>query len=457
MLVYRNFRDIPNPLVVKKTALTEKRAELFSAFPHRDVLTFTISLDPAFLASSVSLRFCSDDDGRILEYSAERVWGDEGIRHIFRATVAAKDLCGDAEDGLFYYHVLAETTYGRLYSHGDDASEYAWFSDDGDYAAPYQLLVYRDAYQTPDFLKKGVMYQIMVDRFFRGGNEPPRSDVEMAASWDAEISQYPAYPGAPLKNNLFYGGDLDGVRAKLPYLKTLGVTVLYLCPIFEAYSNHKYDTGDYMQVDPMFGGREALVRLIAAGDKSGIRILLDGVFNHTGSISRYFNADGRYDSIGAAQSQDSPFYSWYHFDRYPDEYRCWWGVRILPTVNSSNSEYVDFVAGANGVADTYLTTGISGFRLDVADELDEGLLRALRKRTKSVSHENALVGEVWEDASNKIAYDKRRRYFRGEELDSVMNYPLKNAIPRENNRFCNNRWIYFYGEGDRFFGRGISE
>jgi glycosidase len=203
---------------------------------------------------------------------------------------------------------------------------------------------------------------------------------------------------------------------------------LYLCPIFEAYSNHKYDTGDYMQVDPMFGGREALDRLITAGQESGIRILLDGVFNHTGSISRYFNADGRYDSIGAAQSQSSPYYSWYHFDRYPDEYRCWWGVRILPTVNSSNLEYIRFITGEDGVADTYLSAGISGFRLDVADELNENFLRSLRERAKSISPENALIGEVWEDASNKIAYDKRRRYFRGEELDSVMNYPLKNAI-----------------------------
>ena len=194
------------------------------------------------------------------------------------------------------------------------------------------------------------------------------------------------------------------------------------------YSNHKYDTGDYMQVDPMFGGREALDRLITAGKENGIRVLLDGVFNHTGSISRYFNADGRYDSIGAAQSEASPYYSWYHFDRYPDEYRCWWGVRILPTVNSSNLEYIRFVTGEGGVADTYLSAGISGFRLDVADELNENFLRSLRSRVKAVSPENALIGEVWEDASNKIAYDKRRQYFRGEELDSVMNYPLKNAI-----------------------------
>ena len=428
MLVYRNFRDIRDPLIVKKTALTEKRAELFSAFPHREILTFTASLDPAFLATTVKLRFRSDDDGRTVEYLMERIFENGGARHDYRATVAAKDLCGEGEDGLFYYHVVADTAYGQLYSHGDDISEHAWFTDDGGYAAPYQLLIYRDSYATPDFLKKGVMYQIMVDRFYRGGNAPPRSDVEMAPSWDAEISQYPAYPGAPLKNNLFYGGDLDGVREKLPYLKSLGVTVLYLCPIFEAYSNHKYDTGDYMRVDPMFGGREALDRLIAAGEENGIRILLDGVFNHTGSISRYFNADGRYESVGAVQSQKSPYYSWYHFDRYPDDYRCWWGVRILPTVNSSNPEYIRFITGEGGVADTYLSAGVSGFRLDVADELYEGLLRALRKRVKSVSCENALIGEVWEDASNKIAYDKRRRYFRGEELDSVMNYPLKNAI-----------------------------
>ncbi len=427
MLVYRNFRDIPHPLMIKKSALTEKRADLFSAFPRREVFSFALSYDPALDVQNAFLRFRSDDDGRVTEISCKRVLDVNG-RRVFVADFSAAELCNGNQDGLFYYHAVADTVYGRLYSHGEDITEYAWLTDDFGYANAYQLLIYQDEYTTPDFLKKGIMYQIFVDRFCRAGNATPRADVEMAEAWDAEISQYPAYPGAPLKNNLFYGGDLDGVREKLGYLKGLGVSVLYLCPIFEAYSNHKYDTADYMRVDAMFGGREALDRLLQAAKEQGIRVLLDGVFNHTGAISRYFNMDGRYDDLGAYQSASSPYYSWYRFIRHPDEYTCWWGVKILPTVDSSNPAYVRFIAGDGGVADTYLSAGVSGFRLDVADELHPTLLRELRKRVKGVSCENALIGEVWEDASNKEAYGRRRHYFRGGELDSVMNYPLKNAI-----------------------------
>ncbi|MBQ8351082.1 MAG: glycoside hydrolase family 13 protein [Clostridia bacterium] len=429
MLAYSNFRDIPSPLKIEKEALTEERAELFSAFPHKELLTFTVTIDRAFLTENVFLRFRSDDDGSITDIALARVEEDIPTAHDrFRATVTAAALCGEQEDGLFFYHLVADTVYGRLYSHGEDISPFAWFTDDEGYASPYQLLIYQDAYSTPTFLKKGVMYQIFVDRFCRGGDAAPRKDVEMAASWDAEITQYPAYPGAPLKNNLFYGGDLDGVREKLPYLRSLGVTVLYLCPIFEAYSNHKYDTADYMKIDEMFGGRSAFDRLLAAAKDSGMHVLLDGVFNHTGSVSRYFNADGRYDSVGAYQSTDSPYYPWYRFYNFPDEYLCWWGVKILPTVNSADPSYIRFIAGEDGVVDTYMQAGASGFRLDVADELNVKLLRDIRRQIKKRSQETAVIGEVWEDASNKIAYDKRRHYFRGNELDSVMNYPLKNAI-----------------------------
>lgn len=431
MLAYSNFRDIPSPLKLEKTAQYEEHAELFSAFPHKEQLAFSASVDRAFMARQVFLRFRSDDDGRVIDIPLERTEQEIPTeRDCFCATVPLAALCGQLEDGLFFYHLVADTVYGRLYSHGEDTAIYAWFTEDEQYAAPYQLLVYRDDYSTPRFLKQGVMYQIFVDRFCRAGQATPREDVEMASSWDAEITQYPAYPGAPLKNNLFYGGDLDGVREKLPYLQSLGVTVIYLCPIFEAYSNHKYDTADYMKIDEMFGGREAFDRLLAAAKARGIHILLDGVFNHTGSISRYFNADGRYGSLGAYQSERSPYYPWYRFYNHPEEYLCWWGVKILPTVNSADPSYIRFIAGENGVVDTYMQAGASGFRLDVADELNQTLLQDIRRQIKKRSPETAVIGEVWEDASNKIAYDKRRHYFRGNELDSVMNYPLKNAIVR---------------------------
>lgn len=427
MLVYSNFRDIPRPLILEKTSKTEERADLFAAFPLRDRITFTASIDTAFLTRAVFLHIRSDDDGRETDIELLRKESQNG-RHLFSADVSLAALCEERDSGLFYYHLVADTAYGRLWSHGADGQRDAWFTDDPGYANAYQLLVYRDDYTTSPLLHRGVMYQIFVDRFFRGGDAPARADAVMAESWDAEITQYPAYPGAPLENNLFYGGDLDGVRKKLDYLSSLGVSVLYLCPIFEAYSNHKYDTGDYMQVDPMFGGRKALDRLLSDAKTRGISVILDGVFNHTGSISRYFNKDGRYDSIGAYQSTVSPYYSWYRFRKHPDDYECWWDIKILPAVYSDNPDYIHFVAGEGGVMDTYQKAGVSGFRLDVVDELAPTLVRAMRARLKENNPDAPLIGEVWEDASNKIAYSARRHYFRGQELDSVMNYPLKNAI-----------------------------
>lgn len=428
MLAFSDFRDIPRPLRVKKKAKIEPHAELFAAFPYAETLFFTVLIDRAFLTSEVSLRFCSDDDGRVISIPLQKTEDTAAEADVFSASVPMSLLCGESDNGLFWYHVEAQTVYGRLYSHGDDACEEAWLSDKIEYATPYQLTVYRDDYTTPDYLGSGVMYQIFVDRFFRGGNAPPRKDVVMASSWDQEISQFPAYPGAPLANDLFYGGDLDGVRKKLPYLQSLGVTVLYLCPIFEAASNHKYDTGDYREVDAMFGGHAALDRLLRAAEERGIKVILDGVFNHTGSDSRYFNRFSRYDSVGAYQSTDSPYYHWYRFADWPNEYICWWGVTILPTVNSSDPGFIDFIAGEDGVVADYCQKGVAGFRLDVADELSPALICAIRERLHKISPNAALIGEVWEDASNKIAYNTRRRYFRGEQLDAVMNYPLKNAI-----------------------------
>ncbi len=428
MIQYPNFRDIARPLALDKRSLFEEKATYLSAFPASDVLTLNASIADPFMPTEVFLRAYSDDDKTVIEFPMTAVESGEDGRALFSLALPLASLVGEEGSGLYYYRIVANTVYGQLYSHATDGYRDAWFSDKEIYADPYQLLIYEDGYKTPEFMRRGVMYQIFVDRFFRGGDASPRGDVEMAEAWDAEIAQYPAYPGAPLKNNLFYGGDLDGVRKKLPYLASLGVTVVYLCPIFEAYSNHKYDTADYMAVDPMFGGREALDRLLQAAEGMGIRVILDGVFNHTGAVSRYFNMDGRYDSLGAYQSKESSYYPWFRFANFPDEYDCWWGVRILPAVNSRNLDYRAFIAGENGVIDTYTHAGVGGFRLDVADELAPVLIREIRSRLKAADPNAVLIGEVWEDASNKIAYDQRRRYFRGRELDSVMNYPLKNAI-----------------------------
>jgi glycosidase len=246
--------------------------------------------------------------------------------------------------------------------------------------------------------------------------------------WENGLPQYPLYPGAPLENNMFFGGNLDGVTKKLDYIASLGVNCIYLNPIFEAHSNHKYDTGNYLKIDDMFGGEEAFLRLLAEAKKRNIRIVLDGVFNHTGDDSIYFNRRGRYPTLGAYQSKDSPYYSWYDFKKFPDEYTCWWNIGILPRINTEVPSCREYFLGEDGVVAHYAKLGIGGFRLDVVDELPDSFVDGLKARLCETDQENILWGEVWEDASNKIAYGKRRRYFQGKQLDGAMNYQLRKGI-----------------------------
>ena len=250
----------------------------------------------------------------------------------------------------------------------------------------------------------------------------------MNDDWYNGIPQFASVPGGYVENNMFFGGDLYGIIEKLDYIESLGVTCLYLSPIFDAYSNHKYDTGDYMTVDSMFGSEKALDTLIKECKKRDIHIIFDGVFNHTGADSIYFNKFGNYRSLGAYQSKESPYYEWYNFRSYPDDYECWWDVKILPRVDSNNEDYQNYILGDGGVIEKWMKKGIDGFRLDVADELSDNFLKTLNTKLKSINPDGIVYGEVWEDASNKIAYDKRKKYFLGNELDSVMNYPFREAI-----------------------------
>ena len=235
--------------------------------------------------------------------------------------------------------------------------------------------------------------------------------------------------GGEYKSNDFFGGNLEGIIAKLPYIQDLGITVIYLNPIFKAASNHKYDTGSYEEIDPMFGDEKTFSRLCAEAKKRGIRIILDGVFNHTGDDSKYFNKYGRYDGVGAYQSKDSPYYSWFRFMDYPDVYESWWGMKTLPQIDEASKELREYlITGENSIVKKWIRLGASGWRLDVVDELPDFFVKELRSAVKEADPEAVIIGEVWEDASNKMAYDERREYFLGHELDSVMNYPLRNAL-----------------------------
>ncbi|MDD4081627.1 MAG: glycoside hydrolase family 13 protein, partial [Eubacteriales bacterium] len=207
-------------------------------------------------------------------------------------------------------------------------------------------------------------------------------------------------------------------------------TLLYLNPIFKARSNHRYDTGDYHTIDPLLGDKAALENLCRTACEMGIRVMLDGVFSHTGEDSIYFNRYGRYETLGASQSEDSPYYPWYQFSDYPDKYACWWGNHTLPEVDKNNTSFRAFILGPDGVSRRWLRAGASGWRLDVADELPMSFLEDLRYAVKAEKEDAAIMGEVWEDASNKVAYGEQRSYVLGNTVDSVMNYPLREALIR---------------------------
>lgn len=292
----------------------------------------------------------------------------------------------------------------------------------------WQLTVY-EPYATPDWVKNGVIYQIFPDRFRKAGEAVVGEGKVLHESWD-ELPVYLPDENGKVKNNDFFGGNFKGIEEKLPYLADLGVTAVYLNPVFEAASNHRYDTGDYDKFDGMLGTEADFASLVAAAEKFGIKLILDGVFNHTGSDSVYFNKYGRYPSLGAYQSENSPYFKWYNFISFPDSYASWWGFDTLPDVNEDEPSYAEFIAGEKGVIARYTAMGLGGWRLDVADELPDGFIRKIRAALKRANENALLIGEVWEDASNKVSYNVRRRYFQGAELDGVMNYPFKAAAIR---------------------------
>ncbi len=293
----------------------------------------------------------------------------------------------------------------------------------------YQITVYRDDYKTPEWFRKGTVYHIFVDRFSRSDKYEYKDrykryhenwyEQPFHTSSDAEAEYFP---------DDFFGGNLQGIIDRLDYIHGLGVATIYLSPIFESRSNHKYDTGDYTKIDSSFGNEAIFRELCQKADSLGIRIMLDGVFSHTGDDSKYFNKYRNYDSIGAYNSKESEYYPWYTFEEYPDTYKCWWDVVTMPTINKESESFCEFICGDDGIAARWLRTGASGWRLDVADELPMEFLEKLRKTVKKTRPDALLLGEVWEDASNKVAYGSLRNYCHGDTLDSVMNYPIREAL-----------------------------
>ncbi len=319
------------------------------------------------------------------------------------------------DTGLYWYHFEVQTIHGTvLANHGQ-----VW-----------QQTVYMRTYDTPDWICGGIIYHAFVDRFNPSGRDRLYEDGKVTREdWGGE----PVWrdQNGRILNNDFFGGDLEGIRQKLSYLAELNVTCLYLSPIFEAYSNHKYDTANYEKIDAMFGSEEDFRKLCEDARAHGIRVICDGVFAHTGSDSIYFDKEDRYAKQtgvpGAYGNPESPYRDWYFF--HEDEtYDCWWNIDTLPRLNKQNPTYIEYITGENGIVRKWLRAGASGWRLDVADELPNDFLDKLVQAAKAEKSDALIVGEVWEDASNKIAYDERKNYFEGDRLDSVMNYPFRTAI-----------------------------
>ncbi len=413
----------------KYTAEGEDVSRL-GAFPVGEVLRLFVNCPRVLGATAVVLRIARDGEEEH-DIPFLFVGSDaETLIDRYELTVNTADLCGEDLCGLFYYRLLIVRRADTLFSDSLNNVDFQLVLQGGE---AFRLLIHERDFAPPAWFGEGVLYHVFVDRFCRGEGVCPRRMGERAPEvdpdWENGIPQYAPRAGEPLTNHVHFGGNLWGVCEKLDYLASLGVKVLYLSPVFEAYSNHKYDTGNYLRVDGGFGGDAALDALIEKATARGMRVILDGVFNHTGDDSLYFDRYGLYGHDGALQREDSPYRDWFCFKHYPDEYESWWGIPIMPKLNHQNETCRRFFTASDGICAHYIRKGISGWRLDVADELCDEFLDELRASVKAASDSAAvIIGEVWENAADKVAYGKRRRYFQGQQLDSVMNYPLRSGI-----------------------------
>lgn len=329
------------------------------------------------------------------------------------------------EEGLYFYCFYYDSDYGRFYvTAGEYSLGLVW--DKGNW---WQLTCYDKDYTTPDWIKGGIIYQIFPDRFKKSNQSKKGvpADRFIQNNWSSQ-PEYRQNNGPCSLSNDYFGGDLAGITEELPYLASLGVSCIYLNPIFEAHSNHRYNTADYLKIDSLLGDEEDLKTLCKKADKLGIKVILDGVFSHTGDDSIYFNKKGRYDSVGAYNDQNSPYFNWFKFENWPNKYHSWWDIETLPETIEENPDFDRFITGENGVIRHWMKLGVKGWRLDVADELPDSILDNIRRAIKAEDPDGFLLGEVWENASNKISYGSRRRYLLGKQLDSVMNYPFAEAI-----------------------------
>ena len=390
----------------------------FGTLTPEEKCTLCIHIPSSVNAKAVECVIQPDSGGEELlcrmEYSKKL-----GAYEIFKGSFAL------TEPGLYFYYfrIHQKNNCFRLFKVGDETNMEA-----GD---RWQVSCIPADFETPDWAKGATIYQLFPDRFYKSGRCDLSDKLQpytVHENWGDEVSWQPTAGGVVL-NNDFYGGNFKGITEKMDYIASLGVTMIYLNPISKSFSSHRYDTGDYKTPDPMLGTEADFTALCNAAHARGIRVILDGVYSHTGSNSLYFNREKTFPGPGAYNSQSSPYYSWYSFQQWPNRYTSWWGFDTLPTVNKMHPDFISYIiTDEDSVVAHWLKAGCDGFRLDVADELPDELIALLKKRIRKIKPDALLMGEVWEDASNKEAYGHRRRYFVDKELDSVMNYPFRTAI-----------------------------
>ena len=283
-------------------------------------------------------------------------------------------------------------------------------------------------FEVPNWAKGAIMYHIFVDRFCKGRverlkNIPNRS---IHTNWDEEPVIEPDEKGR--WNIDFYGGDLIGIINKLKYIKSLGVDILYLSPIMKSQSNHRYDTADYTRVDPYVGSKTHLRILCEEAHKLGMKVILDAVFNHTGNDSKYFNEYGTYCTLGAYQSEKSPYYNFYKKELKDGKvnFSFWWGNKNLPECDGNSIEWKKYICGENGIIDHWFKLGIDGLRLDVADELTDEFIELILKASKRNKPDAFIIGEVWKNPMRM----NRGYISSGKGMHTVMNYKLIDALIR---------------------------
>ncbi|MBQ2723093.1 MAG: glycoside hydrolase family 13 protein [Clostridia bacterium] len=377
-------------------------------------VTFNILVAKSLGASKVAIKIYSDNLYMIdVNFMQQSYHNESHDKYSFTTKL---------DKGLYWYYFILEGVKTEPYvGISQDCRPQFFYAD----VVAWQLNVYKREYPVVKNLNKGAMYHVFVDRFCSVGQVEPTFDKYMVP-W----GEKPHYqdPDGKYRCRDFFGGNIKGITSKLDYIKSLGVTILYLSPIFKAYSNNKYDTANYEEIDEMFGTKEDFDQLIQKAEELGIFVVLDGVFNHTGSHSVYFNKDQAYGQGGAYNDRNGPYADWYFFYKDGVHYESWWGFENLPRLNAFSHSLQNYLCGENGIVDRWTKSGIGGWRLDVVDEIADEMLDKIVSATKKANPNSIVIGEVWEDASNKSDYGIRRRYFEGAQLDSVMNYPFMRAV-----------------------------